>query len=136
MVIHLALCRSREEFADQRSSIFGVNPTSAQMTLEFASVGSWAFLWCAIFDPQAYEWYRDQSARRNKLRATERKVGLAADVAKAVVADAVVHASAKKEVICARILQKRQRRNTRDLAREQARAIHAMAGLPPKRGEQ
>ncbi|XP_044374283.1 UDP-glycosyltransferase 91B1-like [Triticum aestivum] len=46
------------------------------MTLEFASVGSWAFLWCAIFDPQAYEWYRDQSARRNKLRATERK-GLA-----------------------------------------------------------
>ena len=47
-------------------------------------------------------------------------------------ADAAVRATAEEEAICACIVKKRQWGNTRDLAREQNPAVHAMVGLPPK----
>lgn len=47
-------------------------------------------------------------------------------------ADATAHVAAEEEVIRARILQKRQRRDTCALAREQNWAVHAMAGLSLK----
>ena len=42
------------------------------------------------------------------------------------------HAALDEKAKRARILKKRQRRNTHALSREQNRAVRAMAGLPPK----
>ncbi|KAE8805735.1 hypothetical protein D1007_18077 [Hordeum vulgare] len=46
--------------------------------------------------------------------------------------DAAVRAATEEEAICARILTKREWRNTRALVREQNRTVCEMSGLPSK----
>lgn len=77
----------------------------------------------------AFECCRDRCARRAKQRAREAEARLAVDVAET---EAAAHASFNEEAVRAHILQKRQRRSTRALAREHSRAVRVMAGLPLK----
>ncbi|KAE8810946.1 hypothetical protein D1007_12301 [Hordeum vulgare] len=53
-------------------------------------------------------------------------------MAEAEAADAAAWEAAHADAICARISKKRQRRNTRGLARKKNLAVREMVGLPPK----
>ncbi|KAE8779064.1 hypothetical protein D1007_47948 [Hordeum vulgare] len=68
------------------------------------------------------------------IRTTE--VCLAEEMVEAEGIDAAARATTEKEAICARILKKWQRKNTRALAQEKNRAIFEMVGLPSKDEEE
>ncbi|KAE8788881.1 Pyrophosphate-energized vacuolar membrane proton pump [Hordeum vulgare] len=76
--------------------------------------------------------HRERATRRGNERIRIAEAYLAEEMSEVEAVDAAARAAAHEEAIRARILKKRQRRNTRALAREQNRAVREMAGLPPK----
>uniref|UniRef100_A0A453K4Z2 Uncharacterized protein n=1 Tax=Aegilops tauschii subsp. strangulata TaxID=200361 RepID=A0A453K4Z2_AEGTS len=79
-----------------------------------------------------YESHRKWAAHRGKERIRAAEARIVTEMAAAEAADAAVRAAAEEEAIRARIVKKRQQRNALGLAREQNRAVRAMAGLPSK----
>ena len=117
MAVHIALCCSWEDNArpkdesvrrDAIASTYWVLGSSGA-----GSLRSWQpeHLSFPITGRADYESHRDQCACRGKERIRAAEARLAADMATA-------RADAEEEAIRARIVKKRQRRNTRALARE------------------
>ena len=73
-----------------------------------------------------YESHRERAPRRGKERISATEARIAPEAT-----GAAAQAAAEEEAIHARIVKKRQWRNTRALVREQNRTVRAMVRLPP-----
>ena len=140
MAVRIALRRSREDSARPTDgSVRRDAIASAHRALGSSGAGSSRsrpeHLSFPITGRADYESHRERAARRGKERIRAAEARIAAEMAAAEAADAAARAAAEEEAIRACIVKKRQRRNTRALAREQNRAVRAMAGLPPKEEE-
>ena len=125
MAVRIALRHSRED---------GARPMTGSFRHDFIASTHWepSNLPFPITAPTEYESHRDRCARREKERIRTVEARLVADMEATEAADVAARATKEEEAICARIVKKRQWRNIRTLVREQNRAVHAMAGLPPK----
>ncbi|KAE8777336.1 Pyrophosphate-energized vacuolar membrane proton pump [Hordeum vulgare] len=76
--------------------------------------------------------HRKRAARCGKERIRIDEAYLMEEMADAEATDAVERAAIEEEAICARILKKRQWRNTRALMCKKNHAVRQMVRLPPK----
>ncbi|KAE8802631.1 hypothetical protein D1007_21667 [Hordeum vulgare] len=97
---------------------------SAQRALGFSRVGSsMSKLPDPSIGPGDFESHGKRAVRRGKERIRIVEAYLAEEMAEADAADVGAQEVAEEEAIHARILKKRQRRNTSALARKQNRAV-------------
>ncbi|KAE8790240.1 hypothetical protein D1007_35579 [Hordeum vulgare] len=82
--------------------------------------------------PTDFESHRERAACHGKERIRIAEAYLPEEMAEAEAVDAAARATGEEEAICAHILKKRQRRNTRALARKQNRTAREIVGLPTK----
>ena len=124
MAVRIALRRSREDSARPTDgSVRRDAIASAHRALGSSGAGSSRsrqpeHLSFPITGRADYESHRERAARRGKERIRAAEARIAAEMAAAEAADAAARAAAEEEAIRARIVKKRQRRNTRVLARE------------------
>ena len=121
MAVRIALRRSREDSARPTDgSVRRDSIASAHRALGSSGAGSSRsrpeHLSFPITGRADYESHRERAARRGKERIRAAEARIAAEMAAAEAADAAARVAAEEEAIRARIVKKRQRRNTRALA--------------------